>query len=329
MEIRVLTEREIRQCVPLDERAIEAVGRAFAKLSLGEAIVPPVLAVPVNENNGEIDVKSAYINGTEGIAVKIASGFYDNSRLGLPTGSGMMVVLSSATGFPRALLLDNGYLTDVRTAAAGALAARYLARDELDTVGVIGSGAQARYQVRALALVRKFHRLLVYGITPEHVSRYVIEMSAELGIDIIEAKSAEQVVRGSDIVITTTPSREPYLKAEWLHPGLHITAMGSDAQGKQELHPEVFASGDVIACDRRSQCFVIGELQHALAAGIVDEGTSIIELGELVLRRHPGRQGDDQITVCDLTGVGVQDTAIAQLALEQALQNGLGTLFDT
>jgi len=329
MEMRVLREAEIRQCVALDGRAIEAVGKGFAKLGTGEAVVPPVLALPVEENNGEIDVKSAYISGLESIAVKIASGFYGNSRLSLPTGSGMMVMLSSKTGFPQALLLDNGYLTDVRTAAAGALAARYLAREDVDTVGVIGSGAQARYQVRALALVRRFTRLLVYGITEEHVSRYASEMRSELGIDVVAKESAEQVVRGSDIVVTTTPSHEPYLRAEWMHPGLHITAMGSDAPGKQELYPDVFSSADVVACDRKSQCFKIGELQHALAAGIVNEATPIIELGELVLGRHPGRQRDEQISVCDLTGVGVQDTAIAHLALEEARGRGLGTIFNS
>lgn len=329
MEITILTESDIRECVRLDEAAVEAVGNGFSKLSAGEAIVPPVLAVPVSESNGEIDVKTAYIRGLDHMAIKIASGFYDNSQLGLPSGSGMMVMISTKTGFPRALLLDNGYLTDVRTAAAGALAARHLARDRLDTVGVIGAGAQARYQVRAIALVRRFRRLLVYGITPEHVDRYVAEMRAELGVEVVASDSAEQVVKESDMLVTTTPSREPYLEAAWLHPGLHITAMGSDAPGKQELHPQVFSRADTIACDRKSQCFRLGELQHALSAGIVNADTPIVELGDLVLGNHPGRKTDEEITVCDLTGVGVQDTAIAQLALDRAAERGLGLVLNT
>lgn len=329
MKITILMEKEIRECVGLDEEAVEAVGEGFSKLSMGEAKVPPVIAVSVSENNGEIDVKTAYIRGLNNIAVKIAAGFYDNSLLGLPTGSGMMVMISTTTGVPQAILLDNGYLTDVRTGAAGALAARHLAREKIDTVGVIGSGAQARYQVRAIALVRKFRRLLVHGITAEHVDRYTAEMRAELGIDVVVAESVEQVVKQSDAIVTTTPSREPYLKADWLHPGLHITAMGSDSVGKQELDPQVFSRADVVACDRKSQCFRLGELQHALSDGIVNDDTPIVELGELILGRHPGRKTDGQITVCDLTGVGVQDTAIAQLALDRALDKGLGMVLNT
>jgi len=328
MEVTILTEQEIRESVSFDEEAIEAVGEGFSKLVQGEATVPPILAVPVPENHGEVDVKTAYIRGLDTFAVKIAAGFHENYRLGLPTGSGMMVMISSKTGFPQAVLLDNGYLTDVRTGAAGALASRYLARETIETVGVIGSGVQARYQVRGIALVRSFRRLLVYGIVPEQVESYVEEMQAQLEVEVLSTRSAEQVVRESDVVVTTTPSREPLLKVDWLHPGLHITAMGSDGEGKQELFPRVFERADLIACDRKSQCFRLGELQHALAEGVVSIESPIVELGELTLGRHPGRESNDQITVCDLTGVGVQDTSIARLAFEKALQKGLGNAFN-
>jgi len=328
MEISILTEKEIRECLSLDETAIAAVGEGFSKLVQDEATVPPILAIPVSENNGEVDVKTAYIHGLDSFAIKIAAGFHNNYQLGLRTGSGMMVLINSKTGFPQAVLLDNGYLTDVRTGAAGALAARHLARETIDTVGVIGSGAQARYQVRGIALVRRFRRLLIYGIIPEQVDKYVTEMRSELEVEIIKAESAEQVVQESDTMVTTTPSREPYLNADWLHPGLHITAMGADGVGKQELYPQVFARADVVACDRKSQCFRLGELQHALAAGIVNEDSPIVELGELILGRHAGRETDDQISVCDLTGVGVQDTAIAQLTFKRAQEKGLGTVFN-
>ena len=328
MEVTILTEQEIRESVSFDEEAIEAIGEGFSKLAQGEAMVPPILAVPVPENHGEVDVKTAYIRGLETFAVKIAAGFHENYRLGLPTGSGMMVMISSKTGFPQAVLLDNGYLTDVRTGAAGALAARHLARETIETVGVIGSGVQARYQVRGIALVRSFRRLLVYGIIPEQVESYVEEMEAELEVEVLSTRSAEHVVRESDVVVTTTPSREPFLKADWLHPGVHITAMGSDGEGKQELYPQVFGRADLIACDRKAQCFRLGELQHALAEGVVSTESPIVELGELTLGRHPGRELNDQITVCDLTGVGVQDTSIARLAFQKALQKGLGTAFN-
>jgi ectoine utilization protein EutC len=324
MKMTILTESEIRSCVTLDQEAISAVAEGFARLAAGEATLPPILRVDIPEHRGEVDVKTAYLHGLDRFAIKIASGFLDNYRLGLPTGSGMMVVVSARTGVPEALLLDNAYLTDVRTGAAGALAARHLARKEIETAGVIGSGTQARYQMVALKQVRDFRRLMVYGILPAQVEEYVAEMGSLLGVEVIRAGDVEEVVRCSDVVVTCTPSREPYLRAEWLHPGLHITAMGSDAEEKQELFPEVLASVDLLACDRKSQCFRLGELHHGLEAGLISREDEIVELGELVSGRRPGRTSDQEITLCDLTGVGVQDTAIALLATRKAAERGLG-----
>jgi ectoine utilization protein EutC len=310
--------------VALAQEVISAVAEGFGRLAAGEAILPPILRVDIPEHRGEVDVKTAYLHGLDRFAIKIASGFLDNHRLGLPTGSGMMVVVSAQTGVPEAVLLDNGYLTDVRAGAAGALAARHLARREIETAGVIGSGTQARYQMMALKQVRDFRRLIVYGILPAQVERYAAEMGSLLGVEVIRASDVEGVVRTSDVVVTCTPSRDPYLRAEWLHPGLHITAMGSDAEEKQELFPDVLASVDLLACDRKSQCFRLGELHHGLEAGLISREDEIIELGELVSRRRPGRTGDQEITLCDLTGVGVQDTAIALLATRKAAERGLG-----
>lgn len=324
MEITVLTESEIRACVSLDDETISAVAEGFARLAAGEATLPPILRVDIPEHRGEVDVKTAYLSGLDRFAIKIASGFLDNPGLGLPTGGGMMVVMSALTGFPEALLLDNGYLTDVRTGAAGALAAHHLARAEIETAGVIGSGTQARYQMAALKQVRDYQRLLVYGILPAQVDQYAAEVGPSLDVEVVRAVSVEQVVRASDVVVTCTPSREPYLRAEWLHPGLHITTMGADAEHKQELFPQVLASVDILACDRRSQCFRLGELHHGLEAGVISRDDEIVELGDLVSGRRPGRTADHQITLCDLTGVGVQDTAIALLATRKAAERGLG-----
>ena len=324
MKVTILTEAEIRDCVSMNQDAVEAVAQGFTCLAEGQATMPPVMRIDVAANHGEVDVKTAYIHGLDHFAIKVASGFLDNPLLGLPYGSGMMIVMSARTGFLEAILLDNGYLTDLRTGIAGAIAARHLARQRVETAGVIGSGMQARYQIRGLRLVRDFRRLMVYGIVPDQVQRYAEEMRQELGVEVAIAGHPEQVVRQSDFVVTTTPSREPYLKADWLHPGLHITCMGSDAEHKQELYADVFGHADRLVCDRKSQCFRLGELHHALEAGVISEQSQIAELGELTSGRVPGRQRDDEITICDLTGVGVQDTAIALLAYERALGKGLG-----
>ena len=322
--ILVLNESDIRSCVSMDETALEEVAKGFTALAKGHVTLPPILRIDVEENHGEVDVKTAYIQGLDSFAIKIAAGFFENRKLGLPTGSGMMVLINAQTGNPLAVLMDNGYLTDVRTGIAGAIAAKHLAPKEVKIVGVIGSGMQARYQIRALKLVRDFSFLMVYGIVDDEIDKYIDEISKKLNIEVIRADSVESVVKESNLVVTTTPSKEPYLRAEWLHTGLHITCMGSDSEDKQELFPDVFAKADRIACDRKSQVFRLGELHHALEAGVVSEDGEIIELGELTSGANPGRQSEEQITVCDLTGVGVQDTQIARLAYQRAVEQGLG-----
>jgi len=324
MKVKILKEAEIRNCAGMDQEAMTAVAQGFTRLSEGRVSLPPIMRVDIEENHGEVDVKTAYIQGLDQFAIKIASGFMGNPRLGLPYGSGMMLILSAKTGFLEAVLLDNGFLTDLRTGIAGAIAAQHLAPQEIGTAGVIGSGMQARYQIRGLRLVRDFQRLVVYGIVPEEVKKYAQEMEEELGIPVTMAKTVEEVVRQSDFLVTSTPSREPYLEAEWLHPGMHITCMGSDAEHKQELHAEVFRRANRIVCDNKPQCFRLGELHHALEAGVIPELDEILELGDLTSGRVPGRQNEEQITVCDLTGVGVQDTTIALLTYQRAVKRGLG-----
>jgi ornithine cyclodeaminase len=324
MKILILNEHEIRRCIPLDAEVIEAVEKAFTRLAEGQATVPPIVGIEVPERRGELDIKAAYIHGLDSFAVKIASGFFENEADGLPVAGGMMMIFSAITGFPQAALFDNGYLTQVRTGAAGSIAARYLARDRIKTAGVIGTGLQGRFQIHGLGLARSFDRLFVYDLNPIKAHQYALEMACELGVEVVEAPDAETVVRESDVLVTTTPSRSPYLEAEWLHPGLHITAMGSDMEEKQELHTSVFANVDRIFCDLKSQCLVRGELHHAYEAGVLSEDHEIIELGEIALGRKLGRRNNDEITVCDLTGVGVQDTAIARVAHRKALASELG-----
>ena len=328
MSVLVLTESELRQCVGLDQDALEAVQNAFTWLADGKAVMPPIMHIEVAENNGDVDIKSAFVKDLDSFAVKLGSGFFNNPQLGLPSSSAMMVLLSAKTGFCEAVLLDNGYLTDVRTGLAGAVAAKFLAPETVDTVGVIGTGAQARYQIKSLKLVRDFQRLLVVGRTPERTNAYIDDMREALGIDVVGVESVEQLMRESQVVISTTPSREALIEAEWLHPGLHITAMGSDLAGKQELAVDVLGSADLLVCDRKSQCFSMGELQHGLGAGVITEESDIYELGELTSGRVAGRRSPEDITVCDLTGTGVQDTAIALVAYRKAIESGLGSTID-
>jgi ectoine utilization protein EutC len=324
MDLLIFKEDEIRQFVTINKEAIQVVENAFTSLAAGDVQMPPIMSVDIPENHGEIDVKTAYIRGLDKFCIKISAGFFENYKKGLPSGNGMMLLISTETGIPQSVLLDNGYLTDVRTAAAGAIAAKYLAVQQLETVGVIGSGAQARYQMIALKLVRNFSKILVYGPTPERVEEFVVTMKRQLDVEVVVCQSPEEVVRGSQLVVTTTPSKTPIIKAEWLHPGLHITAMGSDAESKQELAAEVLSHADLLVCDVISQCFRLGELHHGIQQGKIQLASPIVELGELTSGKISGRTDNNQITVCDLTGTGVQDTAIATFAYNELVSSGLG-----
>jgi len=324
-EIYVVNEDELIESVKLDGSIIEAVEHAFGELQKGNATVPPIMMIPVPERTGEVDVKSAFIKGLDSLAIKVASGFFENGKLGLPSASGQMLVLSAVTGFLEAVLLDNGYLTQVRTGAAGAIAAKYLAPSVVENAGVIGAGTQARFQMRGLYRMRPFKRIFTWSPDSDEIrDAYVEDMSRALGVEVIKAEDAEEVVRNCQSVTTTTPARSPFIRASWLHSGLHITAMGSDTEEKQEIEADVFAKADIVACDLKSQSFRLGELRSAKAAGSISDET-VIELGELVNGVKKGRDNDKQITVCDLTGVGIQDTAIAleALARVKAADKGL------
>lgn len=328
MTVLVLTETELRRSVSMDQDAFRQVERAFTWIAQDKVSMPPVMHIEVDEQS-DVDIKSAYVHGLDAFAVKLASGFFGNPSLGLSSSSGMMVLMSSKTGFCEAVLLDNGYLTDLRTGLAGAVAACHLAPKEVKTVGVIGAGAQARYQIESLKLVRDFDKVLVSGRSAERVEKYIDDMSARLGLKVVAADSAEQLVTESQVVVTTTQSKSPVIDAAWLHPGLHITAMGADLPGKQELDAQILGAVDTLVCDRRAQCFLGGELQHGIPAGILDESTEVIELGQITSGQVPGRTDSQQITLCDLTGTGVQDTAIAVVARDKALAAGLGVSIES
>lgn len=323
-EIRILTETQLRATLDLDLPLIDRVETAFAALARGGVVMPPVLSMHLPQVNGEVDVKTAWVPGLEGFALKVSPGFFDNPTLGLSSLNGLMVLLSASTGLVQAVFLDNGYLTDLRTAAAGAVAARHLA-PEVRVCGIMGTGVQARLQARAAYLVRPYQHCLVWGRDPEKARACAADIAQATGAQAQATHDPEALVRRSQLVITTTPSTQPILRAEWLHPGLHITAMGSDQAGKAELEPEAVARADLYICDRVSQCETMGELRAARAAGLMADEPP--ELGQVILVEVAGRRSAEEVTICDLTGTGVQDTAIATYALEAT--GGAGTLIET
>lgn len=313
MSAAILTERQLRECVGVDATSLAAVAESFGWLHDGRAIVPPVAHLEA-DGVGAVDIKTAYVAGIDRFAVKIATGFPQNAKRGLATGSGMMVVFSSNTGFCETILLDNGYLTDLRTGLAGAVAAECFAAPDSKTVGIVGTGVQARYQLLSLCLVRKPERVRVWGRSPERLADCLVDLRAAFAGPVEPTASVEQLVRESDLIVTVTASRSPLVRAEWLRAGQHITAVGADFPGKQELDPEVLRRADRLYCDCLAQCERLGEFQHWPGPGAVPA----VEIGAVIRGAQQGRRSDREITVCDLTGVGVQDTAIANLACSTA-----------
>jgi len=315
-DIRIVTEADLRAAVPLDLALVDAVEAAFDALATRDVVMPPVLSMDLPDANGEVDVKTAYIPGLAGFAIKVSPGFFDNPARGLPSLNGLMMLFSATTGLVEAIYLDNGYLTDLRTAAAGAVAARHLAPEEVDVAGVIGTGVQARLQIEAARLVRPFGEVRVWGRDPARADACAADIAARLGVRARAEPEPERLFRACQLVVTATSARAALVEAALLHPGLHITAMGADQPGKGELAPAALVQADLYVCDRLAQARRMGELRAALEAGLWRAGDPP-ELGQIVAGQRPGRRSPREGTICDLTGTGAQDTAIALHALSR------------
>ncbi|MFL5791327.1 MAG: ornithine cyclodeaminase family protein [Actinomycetota bacterium] len=310
-KVRILREADVRAALPM-AACIEAVESAFIAYSRGDAELPGVIHLDVPEARGEIHVKAGHIHGAPAYAVKVASGFYAADP---PAIDGLVLVFDASTGAPVAFLLDGGYITDTRTGAAGGVAARRLAPDDVAVVAVIGTGIQARRQVEALRCVRDIASVRVWGRDTAHAAAAASDLGG------IVAPTVQEAVDGADVVVTCTAATEPLVRAEWIGPGTHITAVGSDGPGKHELDPALLRRADVLVVDSLEQCRRLGELQHAL-----DVADRAVELGAVCADEAAGRTSETQVTICDLTGVGVQDVAAANAVLANA--GGGGDLLD-
>lgn len=294
-----------RALVGLD--LVPAIEAGFVALSEGRANVPPVGELIVEK--GEVHIKYGAIAGDDRYVVKIASGFYGNAARGLASGNGLMLLFDQETGVPTDVLLDEGHLTDVRTALAGAVAAKHLAPRDGGPVGIIGTGVQARLQLRYLRGVVKCDQAVVWGRDAAKRARYCEDMAAE-GFRVDVAASAVDLAARCRLIVTTTPASAPLLFASDIRPGTHITAIGSDTPHKQELDAAILAKADRVIADSRAQAALRGEIFKAVEAGKL-EMSRVVEIGDVIGGRAPGRTAPDQITVFDSTGVAVQDIKIA------------------
>lgn len=289
---------------------VDEIAEGFRAYSNGNVTVPPVAELLFPDDHGELHIKYGAIKGDDVFVIKIATGFFNNPKINLPPFGGCMLVLSQKTGAVEAVLLEAGELTNHRTAAAGAVAARYLAPKDIHGIGIIGSGVQARLQANYLRKVTQCRKLTLWARDPEKAQQAANDISA-MGYAVTLSPDVASVCAASNLVVTTTPSKKPLITADMVRPGTHITAMGSDSPDKCELDPALLRKADRVVADSTAQCLTQGEIHHALDVGQLIE-KNILELGQIIGDPLIGRSSDSQITIADLTGVAVQDIVIAK-----------------
>lgn len=291
--------------------------QGFINYSQGRSVIPPVGELILPERNGEVHIKYGYTKKEAYYCIKIASGFYDNPALNLDSSQGMMLLFSQVTGAPKAILLDEGYLTNLRTAIAGALVAKAMSPTKVTGVGIVGTGVQARFQLEELVKSGfPVKTVWIWGRNPVKAQALQTHFSRQFEVNI--ASSTTELAQHCNLIITTTTAKNPLLMAADIQPGTHISAIGSDTPDKQELASDILGKANLVVADSLSQCAVRGEIFHATAAGELAPN-SAVELGHVLAGDHPGRVDDGQITVADLTGVAVQDIAIADAVYQAFL----------
>ncbi|WP_431166683.1 hypothetical protein [Tenacibaculum halocynthiae] len=297
---------------------IAAMEEGFIQYSNGNTIVPPVGELLFEKPKGDAHIKYGYIKNDDYYVIKVASGFYDNVKLGIASSQGLMLLFDQKTGVPKAVLLDEGHLTDIRTAAAGALAAKCFAPKKIKAIGIIGTGIQAKLQLQYLQKHTPCSSVWVWGRNKENVKKFVQELGTGFNIQIAESPS--EIAKNCNLIITTTPSEIALLKAEDIQEGTHITAVGSDTEHKQELESELLRKADIVIADSIPQSKSRGEIYKAVSDGKISENT-VIELGTAVQDLKLQRTSEDQITIVDLTGVAVQDIMITKAVYNGYLKN--------
>ena len=320
-ELIVLNDQEVAELVSFDEN-LRLIEQAFADYNRGESYVLPVIREKIKKHNGFFGIKSGYLENQEVLGFKAGGFWADNKDKGLPNHQSAMMLFDPATGQPIAVVAAN-FVTQIRTAAIGAIGCKYLARPESRVLALIGAGHQGRNQLEAsLKVLPAIKEVWVYDVFRASAEKVVADLQNE-NYSIRVAESAEQASDGADVIVTATSSFQAIVMNEWIKPGTHINAIGTDTRGKQELDPLIFGRAAVFV-DNLEQCCYLGECQHAVDAGILSRQSIRAELGELINRSKPGRTSPEEITIFDTTGVAIQDLATAGYALQEAKKRGLG-----
>ncbi len=319
----ILNQKQIKELIPLSKikKVVDAVESAFRDYGLGLVQMPPKKYLTFSKWNGDLRIMPSYSETLKLAGTKIVNVHPDNPKKGLKTVMASILLNDPTNGLPVALM-DGTYITLVRTGAAGAVATKYLARKDASRLGVIGGGQQAISQICAINEVRKLKDIAVFDLNEKNIDN-LAKILKPLGIAIRKAKTMQEAC-DCDILVTTTPSRKPIVKKEWIKPGTHINAIGADAQGKEELDPAIFKHAEIVI-DDWAQASHSGEINVPVAQGLISQKDIYAGLGDIVCGKKPGRANDKDITVFDSTGLGVQDLYTAAIAYKLAKTSKTGT----
>lgn len=320
-EIIVLNDQEVASLVSFDQNLI-MIERAFSEYSRGRSHVFPVVREAIAKHNGIFGIKSGYIESQAALGFKAGGFWANNKKAGLANHQSAICLFDPETGQLKALVAAN-FVTQVRTAAIGAIGCKYLARPDSRILAVIGTGQQGRNQLEAtLNVLPEIREVWLYDVSVP-AAKSLASALAKDTVRVHVADSAEQACCYADVIITATSSFKPIVMDQWVKPGAHINAIGTDTRGKQELEPAIFKRAAVVV-DNLAQCCYLGECQHAYDAGIIAQDSIRAEIGEIINQTRPGRTTPDEITIFDTTGVAIQDLATAGYALEEAVRRGVG-----
>jgi ornithine cyclodeaminase/alanine dehydrogenase len=327
MKTLLLKKEEVRRLIGMKE-VIAAVEEAYKAFNSGQVMQPPYIGIDLPGHRGEIDFKLGYNQANELISMKASSGGFTGNpeQYGVPNGMGTVLLFDGRSG---ALLcvMDGSLLTGLRTGAAGAVSVKALARKNARKITSIGTGNQARMQIRAIREVMKIEEIHAWDHHPETLAKFKADIESEFDIPVVMAKSKQEAVAQADILVTTTRGKGSLVEAGWVRPGTHIVAIGTDAPGKQELDPQIFRGAKIVV-DSMAQCIEKGESQHPLNRQIIAREDIHAEIGELLLGRKPGRESDEEVTIFDSTGMAIQDNTTAGKIYRNALERQAGTFFE-
>jgi alanine dehydrogenase len=322
IETLILTRNDVESIFTVKD-CIDVVEQAFKAYGEGKVTMLPKSHIHFEEGSGIFAVMSAYIKSLKAVGAKIGTGHPNNpSRFGLPLVMATMILNDPMTGVPLAIM-DATYLTAVRTAAAGAVAAKYLSRKDSKIVSIIGTGTQGRFQLEGILNVRNVEEVQAYDISYECSLKYAKDVSRKFDIKATPFKTVEKAVLKADIIVTATPSKSPILMDEWINLGTHINAMGADAEGKQELDPKILKRSKIVV-DNRDQSIRIGELNIPFSKGIILKEDIYADIGEIVAGKKSGRTSETDITVFDSSGLPIQDVAVAKRIYDYASKKAIG-----